>query len=587
MEFTNLDYKKIEDVLLNGAQLNPLQKEFIELFETKTIVAGPGTGKTTSLAAKIALMMIDLKRRNKNEGICIITHTNVAVNEINNALQKAGVGKIKHPHFIGTIHEFFNKFCVLPLFRIGFKNNSLNFPDQHKRDHDNIDTYISLLSRKYTWMNADVKKSIARRIDRSRLIINYHEKKIDLENTTNWDKFDKYKQDMLTFKLKRKSQGFITHNDTFLFSEYFLFSDKMVGILRSRFKYIFIDEYQDTNKHGERLLDKLFKTEFNVIQKIGDPFQTIGYGESMPDIKKEDIFKLNVSNRFGRSLGNHLNILIPEAQIETIEENNSFNPILLVFKNPENVGMAYYSIINELSKELVEFNNCKKRDSILVLRKETTNKYFNIKYKEDKKKKKDSVVSELKKLIISFIHKKIMEVEIENSRDVRNWISSHGKIQDINSLMADMLRVGLNETLIIKLRDQINSILIERTIKEINKNNQLFKEVNEIIIGNIEESDQDQIENQISTIHSVKGETHRSVLLLDFEEKPLTNILMSRYISNSTEDIDIIYRNLLYVAMSRASHLFIFAINEEELTDEVETKFKSLNWDVRYIQEFV
>ncbi|MEK3855737.1 UvrD-helicase domain-containing protein [Cytobacillus sp. FSL H8-0458] len=588
MEFTNLDYKRIEDALLNGLKLNKLQKEFIELFETKTIIAGPGTGKTTSLAAKIALMLIDLNRNNKNEGICIITHTNVAVNEINNALQKAGVGKIKHPHFIGTIHEFFNKFCVLPLFKIAFKNNNLHFPDKNQPDHNNIDTYISLLSRKYRWMDEGVKKSIARRIDSSNLIINTEERRIDIENTNNWDKFDKYKDDMLRFKIKRKSQGYITHSDTFLFSEYFLFNKRMVEILRNRFKYVFIDEFQDTNKHGERLLDNLFKTDKNIIQKIGDPFQTIGFGEVMPEIKKDDIFRLNISNRFGSALGNQLNIIIPEAQIETKEEISSFNPILLAYNNPESVGLAYNRIIEKLSKESLTFNSNKKRDSILVLRKDTTKKYFNIEYKEDKKKKKDSIVSELKKLIVKFIHKKIMEVEIDQTIEVRKWILSHRNIPEINSLLVDVLKNGLNDTLTIKIRDEINCLLKERAITEIKRNNKLFKDIEEIVNKTLNTEDQNYIENQISTIHSVKGETHRSVLLLDFEKKPLTKILMNRYLSpDIEEDIDFINRNLLYVAMSRPTHLFIYAINEEELTDEIKTKFIDQYWDIKYVQEFI
>lgn len=585
MEFTNLDYKRVEEALLNGSKLNSLQREFIELFETKTIVAGPGTGKTTSLAAKIALMMIEMRRTNEEYGICIITHTNVAVNEINIALQRVGVGKIKHPHFIGTINEFFNKFCVLPFFKLAFKTNSLSFPDQNKEDHNNIDAYISMISKQQPWMNEGVKSAIARRIDNSHLILNNN--KLDLENTTNWDKFYKYRQMMLGCKLKRKSQGFITHEDTFFFSDISLLNNRMVEILRERFKYVFIDEFQDTNLKGEKLLDKLFKTNNNVIQKIGDPYQTIGFTQSIPYIKEEDIFRLNLSNRFGGLIGNHLNIIVPEAQIETDIKNNSFNPILLVFNNPYSVDKAYYNMINKLSKDSPEFNDCNKRDSILVLRKETTNEYFNIKYKEDKKKKRASTVSELKKLIIHFIHKKIMEVEIEGSLEIKNWIGSHKSIQSIYLILINILKTGLSQTLKTQLSKEINSILQDKLVGKIGPNDIVFSQIQEIVNDNIEVKHLNQIENQISTIHSVKGETHRSVLLLDFEEKPLTKILMSKYVSASTENIDIINRNILYVAMSRAMHLFVFAISEDNLTDDIVTMFNRQNWDIQYAQELI
>ncbi|PEU27834.1 hypothetical protein CN532_13555 [Bacillus wiedmannii] len=583
VEFTDLDYKRVEAVLLNDVQLNHLQRTFIELFENKTIIAGPGTGKTTSLAAKITLMLLALKRENTNEGICIITHTNVAVNEINNALQKAGVGKIKHPHFIGTIHEFFNKFCLFPFFRMNFKHNSINFSN----GHNDIEYYVSMLSKKYSWMSSDVKTAIARRIEKSHLIIDYDQKIVDIENSTDWDKFDKYKLDMLGIKMKRKSLGFLTYDDTFFFSDIFLFNDKIVEILRNRFKYIFIDEFQDTHKDGERLLDQLFNTDNNIIQKIGDPYQTITYGETMPVVKEEDTFKLNVSNRFGEELAKHLNIIIPEACIETHEENTSFKPILLAYNNPKSVGVAYENIIKELSKQSDVFNKCEKKDSILVLRKDSTNEFFNTQYKEDKKKKRDSVVRELKNVIVNFIHNKITELESGNSGEIKRWILKHEKIYKINEILSDMIKVGVNETLVVNLKQKINSILRDKEINGIRVDNKLFDEVSAIIIKNLEVDDQSSYENQIATIHSVKGETHRSVLLLDFEERQLTKILMHRYLSSEPDVMDFINRNLLYVAMSRASHLFVFAIKEEDLTEDVKQKFGSTDWDIRYVQEFV
>lgn len=87
--FSSEEYDLVETILLNGNHFNSQQREFIELFESKTIIAGPGAGKTTSLAAKIILLLRYLNYSGSREGVCIITHTNVAVNEINTATSKS------------------------------------------------------------------------------------------------------------------------------------------------------------------------------------------------------------------------------------------------------------------------------------------------------------------------------------------------------------------------------------------------------------------------------------------------------------------------------------------------------------------
>ncbi|WP_214796965.1 UvrD-helicase domain-containing protein [Exiguobacterium sp. s5] len=134
MIFNLEDFQKVEKLLLNGNNFNDLQKEFINLFETKTIIAGPGTGKTTALVAKITLLIQKLHETGSREGVCIITHTNVAVEEINNALTRIGINGVHHPHFIGTVHEFFNKFCLTPFLKNRLKIESLFFDTKQSSD---------------------------------------------------------------------------------------------------------------------------------------------------------------------------------------------------------------------------------------------------------------------------------------------------------------------------------------------------------------------------------------------------------------------------------------------------------------------
>ncbi|MFL8937438.1 UvrD-helicase domain-containing protein [Rossellomorea oryzaecorticis] len=264
MQIKERDYELVEKILLGNGYFNTKQREFIELTKSKTIVAGPGTGKTTALAAKIVLLLKNLNASNSKEGVCIITHTNVAVNEINNVLINTGIGSLNHPHFIGTIHEFFNRYCVLPFFKNKLKHNQLSFDN----DNENLEFYKSYLKRKNTWMNDGVVEAISKRIIKSKLYLNTKDNTLDLYNSTDWEKFDKHKSRMLEAKIMRKKQGFLIHDDTFLFSRCYLLEDKFKEILRMRFKYVFLDEFQDTTPDGIELLDALFGTEKNIFRKL-------------------------------------------------------------------------------------------------------------------------------------------------------------------------------------------------------------------------------------------------------------------------------------------------------------------------------
>jgi len=338
LEFEESEYELVESILLGEGNFNSLQREFIELFETKTIIAGPGAGKTTALAAKIVLLLKYLNRIGSKDGVCIITYTNVAVKEINTTLQKAGISNVSHPNFIGTIHEFFNRFCLLPYFKKEYSHSFISFSDSDRADKDFYKMYMGI---KEPWIKQDKFKGfyerIADKIHQSRLVFDELQMEINIENTTGWEKFDKYKEDMLKAKLLRKKQGFLQYEDTFLFAKLFLNNSYCKDILTKRFKYIFIDEFQDTTPEGVDLFKKIFDSDENVMQMIGDPYQTIMYDQPMPECKEEEIFSLNITNRFGKEISQPLNLIAPKSAIQVYDDKKSFKPILLIYKTLINI----------------------------------------------------------------------------------------------------------------------------------------------------------------------------------------------------------------------------------------------------------
>lgn len=583
MEFEEEEYRTIEKILLGEGQFNKLQRQFIELFETKTIIAGPGAGKTTALVAKIALLLQRLNKVGSNDGICIITHTNVAVKEIKNTLGNIGISDISHPHFIGTIHEFFNRFCVNPYFKNELKHNSLFFDAEHLSDQEFFEKYLEINKK---WMLEGVRKSIAKRINSSTLYFNKSSESLDLHNTSNWDveKYQKYKTTMLSAKIKRKEQGFLQYDDTFVFSKLFLSNLKIKDILKKRFKYIFIDEFQDTNPVGEELLRELFNSENNIFQRVGDPYQTITYGQPMPEIIQEHTIFLNLTNRFGDQITQVLNDIMPSANIQSSIEKTSFKPIILLYDDEKDIYDKYKLIINEYEERNCEFRNSIKEDKALILAKKWTSilKPGSV-YKDKKNNSLKSKNNLIKNLIIDYIVKNIVS-DREEIPKIKNWVIHHSEIPKLHNVLLKMMKKSDINDHKEELKEIIENILLEKNIENIGIVDYLFSKIEDILnsasfVGT-EETKKEV--NDVFTIHSVKGETLRSVLLVDFNEKFLTKILLDRYGIYESQDYTYTHHNLLYVAMSRVTHLFVFAMHKNDWNEEIGSKLES-KWIIREI----
>lgn len=85
--------------------------------ETLDVSACPGSGKTTLLVAKLAILARNWPYR--RQGMCVLSHTNVAKEEIEKRLGGTEVGQalLSYPHYVGTIHGFVNEFMALPWLR--------------------------------------------------------------------------------------------------------------------------------------------------------------------------------------------------------------------------------------------------------------------------------------------------------------------------------------------------------------------------------------------------------------------------------------------------------------------------------------
>ena len=82
VEITEDDIAYAEKLLLPAGQsFDDERRAFIRCMESRDVIACPGSGKTTALLAKILILAKKMPFED-DRGICVLTHTNVAIDEI-------------------------------------------------------------------------------------------------------------------------------------------------------------------------------------------------------------------------------------------------------------------------------------------------------------------------------------------------------------------------------------------------------------------------------------------------------------------------------------------------------------------------
>ena len=263
------------------------------------VSAGPGAGKTHWLVEHIKNVLHKSERLAKTKKIACITYTNIAVETI---LSRLGTSA-EHVE-VSTIHSFLYKHIIKPYASFISDEYELNIKklDGHEdqpvslkkiiawiEKHPNspqlkhpysICQLIKLENNKnalISWLGSLVYKinihgSIEIKSDRTKAF--YFEGR---RKYLNKNCLDLLETDFLNYKKLYWSQGKLHHDDVLFFSYQIVQKYPFaLDILRAKFPYFFIDEFQDCNPIQVELL-KLLGQEETTIGIIGDKSQSI-YG---------------------------------------------------------------------------------------------------------------------------------------------------------------------------------------------------------------------------------------------------------------------------------------------------------------------
>ncbi|KAA6333649.1 ATP-dependent helicase/nuclease subunit A [termite gut metagenome] len=254
---------------VGGIIFDDSRKSILRSADSTDFQAVPGSGKTTVLVSK--LLLIAERWSFENRGICVLSHTNVAKNEIHKKIAESGLGKnlLKYPHFIGTIQEFVDKYLAYPALK--YKEFNINIIDTDT-SRNKIDSYLTANYYTNLWRtkhpNQAEGSSYISIKSINPLEFNFPSGLPALTTKTG--------QGFTDAKQRVIDDGYFFFDDMYVFANYALtMYPNYINNVRNRFPLIFIDEAQDNNKTQDELLEKIFNDEHCIYQRFGDSDQAI------------------------------------------------------------------------------------------------------------------------------------------------------------------------------------------------------------------------------------------------------------------------------------------------------------------------
>jgi DNA helicase-2/ATP-dependent DNA helicase PcrA len=252
------------------AHLNPSQRKAVEQTEGPLmVIAGAGSGKTRVLTYRIAHL---LNKGVDSFNILSLTFTNKAAREMKERIEKI-IGPEAKNIWMGTFHSVFAKILRFEADKIGYPTN-------------------------FTIYDSDDSKALLRRIIKE-MSLDTDIYKVNIVQS----RISSFKNNLITVKAYNNNAELKTQDDSahrpqmgVIYEKYvtecfksgamdfddlllktneliFRFPDVLLKY-QSRFKYILVDEYQDTN-HSQYLIVKALASKFENLCVVGDDAQSI------------------------------------------------------------------------------------------------------------------------------------------------------------------------------------------------------------------------------------------------------------------------------------------------------------------------
>lgn len=600
IQVQNNEIEIIEELLLpEGSHFSDDAKTVISCWESTDVSACPGSGKTTVLLAKLKILA-DRMPLDNGEGVCVLSHTNVAVNEIKTRLSSCADKLLNYPNYVGTIQSFIDSYIVKPYLKRKTTVALQVVDDEVFANHlyslivraGQYSTLRYLLTSRY---NNEIYPTI---ID---MIKNLYIKDgaLCLKNqraALAGKGRDSSNQYISAVENLLKNEGMIRYKDAYLYAEEAIaeLSEKYVELFGRRFKYVFIDEYQDCDAVQRRALDKVFDKAKGCVMHIGDPDQAIYNSDAVNQedwIPNESALSIATSNRYSQRIADVIsNLKKREGKIISANSLTSCQPTLIVFDDDsrKKVINTFITVLenNALvsSEGIYKVIGAVKKKSLSGLKisdywedfdasgKHTSDyNYWNYIQKiatyleQGKGYLAELHIRKLLCRILNYIGKKYTVYTIKEKLD-----QSYFDVYKLAILQIFELKEYKKEVIDAYIRKLVDGLITNADgssvfgalpkyfLEEIYSSNNDIKHHNSMKISS------NGITLQFDTVHGVKGETHDATLYLETERNGVSDIksILTYFGQGKLYKSSDYNRKCVYVGMSRPGKLLCLAIHK-------------------------
>ena len=251
---------------LNEAQLAPVLQQQGAMI----VIAGAGSGKTRVLTFRIAYLM---SKGVDPFNILALTFTNKAAREMKSRIARIVGGSEAKNLWMGTFHSVFAKILRFEADRLGYPSNFTIYDTQ-----DSQSVIRAVIKELYLDKDIYKYKQVYSRISsykNSLITVKAYFNNPELMEADAMAKIPRMGEIYKSYVDKCFKAGAMDFDDLLLKTNELLTRfPEVLAKYQDRFRYILVDEYQDTN-HSQYLIIKALSDRFQNICVVGDDAQSI------------------------------------------------------------------------------------------------------------------------------------------------------------------------------------------------------------------------------------------------------------------------------------------------------------------------
>ncbi|MDD5491325.1 MAG: UvrD-helicase domain-containing protein [bacterium] len=254
------------------SQLNPMQQEAVKHIDGPLlIIAGAGSGKTRVITYRMAYL---LANNVPGWNILAVTFTNKAAEEmrvrVDKLLQEIFPGKHTAMPLLSTFHSFCVRVLRQDIEQLGYKRSFVIYDE---------DDSLSLIKQCLRELGLDEKKTKPKEV--LYIIDKAKDDLLDAESYQIYANASHNDVRQAVAEIYRRYQKKLKDNNALDFGDLIMLTvhlwqafPEVLQRYQERFRYVMVDEYQDTN-HAQYILTKMLTHKYQNLCVVGDEDQSI------------------------------------------------------------------------------------------------------------------------------------------------------------------------------------------------------------------------------------------------------------------------------------------------------------------------